>query len=204
MWWEHPLFIAPMTAIITVIGAYVVSWIGSQKKEIERKEKDQDLKAELEAIRIQREIDKENRLKTIEELEYQTKLLTGMAEKQEQMAADVVESVHLGNSGKSRMEAIEQDLRSQVKAADVAERHASEVSATAMQTVKDLAAAEMAAKDARIDDLQRQLTTLALALPPTTPAPSRAPMPVVLTDEAGVPTEMPLDVAMHEPAKEKS
>ena len=93
--------------------------------------------------------------------------------------AIVQDKVHeLTNSGKSAVDALVVDLRTQIKTIETAASTASLTAAVAIQTLKDLSAADLKAKDIQIALLLGQL---AQASPPAAPPlPSQAgPLPAV-------------------------
>lgn len=171
--WDNPILVGALTAISGVAIAWAVSWFNARKAvaeavkaKTEAASKEEMMLAELRALKIQADIAEQKRANTLRLAEDTTQKLADMSAKQDALVLTVDHSA-------SKRESIEQDLRAKLEASTVA-----------LQTQKDLALAELKHRDAKIDDLQRQLTTLALSLPPPAPATPAADSKAAVADTA--------------------
>lgn len=203
MWYESPLFIAPITLLTGAAVAYFVTWVGSRKQSVELGQKEAIQQAELRALKLQAEIDEHRRaaaeqarldLLTVAARAAQVQTLDAIGQLAAQQSAMglVMDKTHeLSNSSRTAMEKIEQGLRADLKAAELAAYNATILAAVDLAATKERMVAALAAKDAELADLQRQMNTLALQIVPlplsasNTPgtSPLPIPVPVVLVDQ---------------------
>ena len=143
----------------------------------------------LDKIRMEAELAEARRAQTamldaerlrLETAQSQKVLVDTLGEQSKTLAniAVVQDKVHeLTNSGKSAVDALVVDLRTQIKTIETAATTASLTAAVALQTFKDLSASDMKAKDLQIATLMQQISQ---STPPVTPKlPGQAdPLPV--------------------------
>jgi hypothetical protein len=185
-WWESPLILVPAGAVSAAGVAYLVSWLGTRKTGLERREKIASQEADVVSLRIQTEANElhakieAQRLAAAELVRQEVlaadlrkaqaetaKTLADMANKQDAMAALVTQTHDLTNSARTAMLAIEQGLRTEITAEKLAASNAAAMAAVELRAAQDAHRAALAAKDLELSDLRRQMTTLALsAVPP--------------------------------------
>jgi Tfp pilus assembly protein PilO len=163
MWYESPTVLIPLTGLLTVIIAWIVAWLTSQKGKIDRQEKESSLASELRLLQQQAAIYEQQRANA-QLLAEQTAADIALLVKRQETIATVLDLTHTAtNSARTALETLLAEVRAQLKIAE-----------TEVVTLQTLHAAEQAVKSQRIDDLQRQLQALALQVLPTAlPAPTR-------------------------------
>lgn len=183
-WWKDPLFLVPLSSVATVGVAFLVTFIQNGKKRLELRQaeveralalrvKDEAQQAELKALKIDIEIAaqrsllvEQQRVQALASSQRTENALQALVGKQAEMAT-VLDATHSAtNSSKLALETLLQSVRIELDAAKLAAHNAAILAAKELQAAKDVAAAEMRAKEIELQDVQRQLNTLALAVPP--------------------------------------
>lgn len=171
MWYQDPLVLIPFTALSSAGVLWLVTWLNSRKASIERTEgtarleedlrrKQLTLEAELHTARLNKEIDQQKREQAT------LARLDELAKTQATMATVLDESHAAINSSRTALETVLAKVQTDLKTAEMKNSQEATLAALQLQAAKDLHKAEIDAKTLKIDELQRQLFSLGLALAP--------------------------------------
>lgn len=201
-WWENPLILVPMSSVATVGVALLVTFLQNGKKRLELKQteieralalrvKDETQQAELKALKVEIEIAaqrsllaEQQRVQALAVSQRTENALQTLVTKQTDMAV-VLEATHTAtNSSKLALENLLQNVRSELDAAKLAAQNAAILAAKELQTVKDVTAAQLRGREIELQDVQRQLNTLALSVP--APQPNASGIHLGITSKEGL------------------
>lgn len=214
MWYDNPLVQTTGIAVLGGAMALIGAWFSRSKARInatqkeeevtsqtrlllqQAQQKEDEVKAQIQLVLKQTELAEAQRLQAVAEAKRTAEIVTAMATEQTKMASVMQETHAATNSAKTLLD-------TQIATA----RNELELARRDYAALERLTLAEKATLIQKNEDLQRQLTTLALSLTPTIPgvvplpglaAPPVEPVPVVLTDAQGVPAALPLTVVIQE------
>lgn len=168
---NNPIVLGLLTALLAAVVGYVTAFFTRGKQ-----------RAELDSIRLTSEIATANQtlLAQLATTAAESRTQAALVAQQLASIALVADQTHAATNGaKTAMERVEMDLRNQVKVLEVAASQAAMTTAAALQTVRELAAVQLAAEREKVAALTQQL---AQAVPPgvplVVPAVPVTPLPV--------------------------